>query len=107
MSNEKMVMVTADTKDLLGMSPAAAEAILSNFRVQIELTGDVATPPGAQGKSLYPVHLDADQLQILMKCVQLAGEAHTSNCHQMVPSPYRGLVRRSAGSASAARNEKE
>ncbi|NWC89987.1 hypothetical protein [Pseudomonas reactans] len=45
MSNENVVMVTADTKDLLGMSPAAAEAILSNCQVQIELApkGDVAT----------------------------------------------------------------
>lgn len=45
MSNEKVVMVKADTKDLQGMSPAAAEAILSNCRVQIGLTPkvDVAT----------------------------------------------------------------
>ena len=45
MSNENVVMVTADTKDQLGMSPAAAEAILSNCQVQIELApkGDVAT----------------------------------------------------------------
>lgn len=44
----RVVTVAADAKDLLGMSPATADAILSNCRVKVELAqprehGDVKT----------------------------------------------------------------
>lgn len=59
MSYENVAMVTADTKDLLGMSPAAAEAILSNCQVLIEFSpkGDVAALDVINaGTALRPRH---------------------------------------------------
>ncbi|WP_137162144.1 hypothetical protein [Pseudomonas asiatica] len=41
----RVMAVAADTKDLLGVSPATAEEILSNCRAQIELASEQQREP--------------------------------------------------------------